>query len=436
MVTMITVHCEKLYTIVLINDIPALIKKYIKAMKTNVSEIFSVRNKAIDILRALTMLLMIFVNDLWSINNYPEWLGHAESGQDMLGLADIVFPCFLFVVGMSIPYAIESRFAKGVDAVDTVAHILTRTLALLVMGVYIVNTEYGISPNLGISFNVYRILMIAAFFMIWNVYPKTDKRGLRYTFSAIKITGLLLLIFLGIIFKDYNGEALSPRWWGILGIIGWTYLISAFIYLFTRDRLKYLILIYAFLITICLLQTPLIDGRAILFLPDGNFFNAMLSILHIDNGAILAFTMGGIILSIISTKYKDIKNSQKTIFIIVLVLILIAAGFITHKYWIISKLGATPPWLFYCTGIAIISYSIIYWLDSIGKTYWAKFIKPAGTATLTCYLVPYVLYALRFIESPDWFRNGFPGIINCIIFSFFTIGITYILGRIHIKLKI
>ena len=31
------------------------------------------RLKSIDIIRALTMLLMIFVNDLWTLSNIPEW---------------------------------------------------------------------------------------------------------------------------------------------------------------------------------------------------------------------------------------------------------------------------------------------------------------------------------------------------------------------------
>ena len=44
---------------------------------------------------------------------------------------DIVFPCFLFAVGMSIPYAIERRYAKGFSAESTLGHILSRTFALL-----------------------------------------------------------------------------------------------------------------------------------------------------------------------------------------------------------------------------------------------------------------------------------------------------------------
>ena len=58
---------------------------------------YSSRNAAIDILRALTMVL---------------WFAHAKADQDFLGLSDIVFPCFLSAVGMSIPYALENSFSK------------------------------------------------------------------------------------------------------------------------------------------------------------------------------------------------------------------------------------------------------------------------------------------------------------------------------------
>lgn len=80
--------------------------------------IFSRRNPAIDMLRALTMFTMIFVNDFWKIHDVPHALEHAVYGEDFMGLADIVFPCFLFAVGMSIPYAIESRYAKGFSTVS------------------------------------------------------------------------------------------------------------------------------------------------------------------------------------------------------------------------------------------------------------------------------------------------------------------------------
>ena len=34
------------------------------------------RNLAIDMLRALTMTLMIFVNDFWKVHDVPQWMEH------------------------------------------------------------------------------------------------------------------------------------------------------------------------------------------------------------------------------------------------------------------------------------------------------------------------------------------------------------------------
>jgi len=400
---------------------------------------FTQRNVAIDILRALTMLLMIFVNDLGNISNYPEWLGHAGNNQDLLGLADIVFPCFLFVVGMSIPFAIERRFSKGLSGVSTVAHILTRTLALLLMGVFIVNTESGVSETVGISLGMYRILMVAAFLLIWNVYPRTDKPSVKRLYTILKYIGLLILVYLAVIFRDAEGDVFRSRWWGILGLIGWTYLVCAFIYLFTRDNLKYLIPIWLIMVLVCILKTNTIAGDSILNLPKGNFLDEMLGILHIGNGALTAFTMGGLILSLVSTKYINAENWKKALWALITVAVLLIAAVGSHQVWIVSKIQATPPWIFYCTAIGVGMYALIYWLVEKGKAGWFKIIDPAGTATLTCYLIPYVTYSLTAIlgiRLPEWLTTGLVGVLNCIAFSFIIVIITGLLGRIHIKLKI
>src|SRR5438045_9194685 len=95
------------------------------------------RITSIDILRALTMVLMIFVNDLWSLKNIPAWLEHVERGVDGIGLADVVFPGFLFIVGLSLPFAIDNRRKKVDSEGQLVMHVITRTIALLTMGIFL-----------------------------------------------------------------------------------------------------------------------------------------------------------------------------------------------------------------------------------------------------------------------------------------------------------
>jgi hypothetical protein len=396
-------------------------------------------------MRALTMFVMIFVNDFWTVHDIPHWMEHAGRGEDFLGLSDTVFPCFLFVVGMSIPFAVERRYAKGLPGESTVGHILSRTLALLLMGVFIVNSEAGLSAETGYSLPVYRLLMAGAFVCIWNQYrPAKDAAGKRLCL-LLKGIGVLVLLFLAVTFRDAEGGVFEARWWGILGLIGWSYLLCALIYVFTRDRLRYLIPVWAALVLMCMSGSNMKEawgGDALLSFPRPNFYNEILGILHTGNGALPAFTMGGIILSILCTRYAGLPARKKAAAAILGAGVFLIAGLISHRFWIVSKLSETPTWLFYITALAIALYALIYWLVETGKArrfVFFSLIRPAGTATLTAYIVPYAVYSvggLAGIRLPGWFTHGFWSVINCLCFAFVIIGITWLLGRMHIKLKI
>jgi predicted acyltransferase len=115
------------------------------------------------------MVLMIFVNDLWSLKNIPAWLEHVERGVDGIGLADVVFPAFLFIVGLSLPYAIDHRRKRGDSEAQLVMHVITRTIALLVMGVFLVNGETINAAAMGIPKWLWYPLSCLSFILIWNV---------------------------------------------------------------------------------------------------------------------------------------------------------------------------------------------------------------------------------------------------------------------------
>ena len=59
------------------------------------------------------MLLMLLVNDYAGVRGLPHWFYHAASNEDMLGISDIVFPAFLFALGLSIPFALQKRIERG-----------------------------------------------------------------------------------------------------------------------------------------------------------------------------------------------------------------------------------------------------------------------------------------------------------------------------------
>src|SRR4051812_44669882 len=138
---------------------------------------FTQRLASIDVFRALTMLLMIFVNDLGTLKNIPGWLEHTQAAEDGMGLADTVFPAFLFIVGLSIPFAIGNRWSKGDSQKTILGHILIRSFALLVMGFFHVNLENYNNEAALLSRPIWEILLTISFFLIWLDYaPSLSKQ--------------------------------------------------------------------------------------------------------------------------------------------------------------------------------------------------------------------------------------------------------------------
>ena len=71
------------------------------------------RLQSIDVFRAVTMFFMIFVNDVDGVEKIPGWIKHIDAATDGLGFADIIFPAFLFIVGLSIPFALSKHMQSG-----------------------------------------------------------------------------------------------------------------------------------------------------------------------------------------------------------------------------------------------------------------------------------------------------------------------------------
>lgn len=387
----------------------------------------STRLKSIDILRALTMLLMIFVNDLWSLTNIPEWLGHKAASVDGMGLADVVFPAFLFIVGLSIPHAIRARLKKGDSKILIFKHILERSLALLVMGVFMVNLENIDAENLLFSKYVWQIMMTLAFFLIWNIY-----REKVFGFVpplAMKLAGWAILIFLATIYVGPGeGETHWMRfhWWGILGLIGWGYLLSALIYIGLGNRPGWIAVILG-----------------LLFLLNVNEFSTPFdfSIRLVVSASNYASVLCGVLATSIMIWLKEADKMKYLVPLLLgITVILVAFGFLTRPVWGISKILATPSWTAICTAIATLSFAILYLItDRLGVFKWADILSPAGSSTLTCYLVPYYVYALAVmwgLSLPDIFTTGWVGIIKSIVFSILIIQLTGLLGKINIRLKI
>src|SRR5690606_36872211 len=101
----------------------------------------------------------------------PAWLEHAPATVDAMGFSDIIFPAFLFIVGLSIPHSQQSRLNKGQSQTVVFKHILLRALALIIMGLFHVNMGTYSSEAL-VPKPLFTIIITTAFFLIWLDYPK------------------------------------------------------------------------------------------------------------------------------------------------------------------------------------------------------------------------------------------------------------------------
>jgi predicted acyltransferase len=95
---------------------------------------------SIDVLRGLTIALMILVNDPGDWAHTYTQLDHAK--WNGFTLTDFVFPNFLFLVGASIVFSLQSRLARG-DSKKTLAlHILRRAFFIFAIKMFLTAFPY------------------------------------------------------------------------------------------------------------------------------------------------------------------------------------------------------------------------------------------------------------------------------------------------------
>ncbi|MDQ8182171.1 DUF5009 domain-containing protein [Pelagicoccus sp. SDUM812005] len=391
------------------------------------------RIQSIDAYRALTMALMIWVNDFWTLSDIPEWLQHASADTDGMGFSDVIFPVFLFIVGLSIPFAIRARKEKGDSSAQVVRHIAIRSASLVFMGLLMVNLEYYHPASAGLPQALWQVLMVAAFFLIWNVYPRNASWKKRS--RALRILGWALVALLLASFSSdpKNGYSwIEPRWWGILGLIGWSYLLCSLLVLVSQARLSYALAGWLFLA--CFNIAANADWL--------DFLDPIQSYVWIvGDGSLPALTLAGCVVSLLFLRASargTLRNFCLTVASLGLALILV--GFLLRPIGGISKIHATPSWTQICTGIAMLGFVSVFWLVDLRKAKrWYAAIAPAGAATLTCYLIPYLAYpalAATGWELPETLSSGAIGLIKSSLFALAMVAVTGLFNRAGLKLAV
>lgn len=400
-------------------------------MNTN-SQNSSQRILSIDIVRGLTLLLMLFVNDLY-MPGVPAWLGHTEMNYDGMGLADWVFPSFLFMVGISIPYAIEARRRRGSSDLAIAGHILWRTLSLICIGVALLNAG-RLNPEMtGITSSTWRWLFYLFLFMLWNNYPRESRYALL--FKVLKAIGFVGIVVLLAIFRAGTPEDpqwLVASWWGILGLIGWGYAVAAFTSLATRGSLVGAVVVWAIFFGLNCISSAGINDWATSLRP-------ILGTVLQGNTPMIVLT--GLVTGTYFMRSSHDKR-RKMWTLVVAGVVSIVAGFVLRNWYIISKILATPSWGLICNGISLLLLALVFYrTDICGRTRYTSLLSTTGRNSMTTYLAPSVLYSaiallpfrLLFYKQPDSALLAICGSAAwAIAMAYFSI----LLEKLHIKLKL
>ena len=123
---------------------------------------------SLDVARGITIAFMIMVNNnggagAWGFMKHAHWNG--------LTATDLVFPTFVFLMGASVVFAIESRLARGATRAQVVRHTVQRAAILCLLGI-VVNSFplfeldhmrfYGVLQRIGVCY------LVVSFLYLWN----------------------------------------------------------------------------------------------------------------------------------------------------------------------------------------------------------------------------------------------------------------------------
>ena len=259
---------------------------------------------SVDILRGITILVMVFVNDVAGVKGLPWWTYHIPRGEQGMTYVDIVYPAFLFIVGMAIPLAIAKRKSQGDSLLTLIYHTIIRSLSLVAIGLLIMNGRKVDPDTTGMAYWAWNVLMFTGVILLWNLYPRSEGKK-KIINNVLKWSGLALLIFLLVIYRrNADGEIvwINPTNWSILGGIGWSYLSVCLLYFLLRGRFWGLVISFVLLVA---LNVAVKAGMA-------DFIRGIPKFIWpIGSGSTASIVMAGVILTKLFVKDEIAKSIKE-----------------------------------------------------------------------------------------------------------------------------
>ena len=323
----------------------------------------SKRLVSLDALRGFTIAAMVIVNDPGSWSHVYSPLEHAE--WNGCTLTDLIFPFFLFIVGISIALAYTKRLEANVPKKNIYRKVITRTISIYLLGLF-----------------------------LW-LWPQFD-------FGAI-------------------------RWVGVLQRISFVFLACALIFLNTswKQQIKIgAVILLLYWIIVAYIPVPGI-GKPDLSVPEKNWANYLDTLLlpgvmwqktWDPEGILSTFPaiVTGIIGMLIGKLYLTVKDENKRlVWLFFIGFCLFLAGGAWNWFFPINKNLWTSSYVLYTAGLGTLGLAAcILIVDMWGYTKWTFLGRVYGANAITSYvlagMLTLVFYGVKFGGSSlnVWFMEG------------------------------
>lgn len=322
----------------------------------------SERLLSLDVFRGITIMGMILVNNPGTWNAIYPQLEHAK--WNGCTFTDLIFPFFLFIVGVAISYSLTKRKEQGGSMKALYLNILRRTVILFVLGLILAGFPFGL-----------------AF-------------GHEFSWSTLRIPGVLQRIAI-------------------------VYMVSAFLFLLTSTKFQYwftgfILVLYAAIMSF--IPVPGIGPAN--FEPTTNL-SAWLDRLvlgsHIWSGSkywdpegilstipAIGSAMIGIFTGNLLRSQKD--QTTKTVYLYIASSLLMLAGWIWSFWFPLNKNIWTSSYVLWTAGLALNFLAFCYWFVDVKKiTWWIKPFQVYGMNAITVFflsgIVGRIMYMVKWTDA-------------------------------------
>lgn len=307
------------------------------------------RLMSLDVFRGITIAGMILVNNpgTWSAIYPPlrhaKWHGCTPT--------DLIFPFFLFIVGVAITFSLSKRKERGDDQKKLLLQIFRRSIILFALGLIMAGFPYFDISAIRIPGVLQRIAVV--YFISSFIFLKASYKTIIY------LTGSFLLIY-----------------WGLMTLIpvpgvGYSNLEPTTNLAAWLDNL--------------ILSGHLWSSTKV-WDPEG-----ILSTLPAIGTALLGILTGYLLKS-------DKDQTTKTVWLFVYGTLLMAAGYIWDGWFPMNKSIWTSSYVVYAAGLALNFLAICYWfIDVKGYKKWAIPFQVYGLNAITVFFLSGIIAKSMYI---------------------------------------